>query len=435
MTAEIALLNKTAVVLAADSAVTIGQGGDAKIFNTVNKIFEISNVSPVGLMIFNRLDFMDLPLEIIAKEYRNEKGGDPFSSVQDYAESFLNFLKKDVSYGVEEEKINHIILIWDALILVEQKFQIEVKENIRKTKKVLQSKFNGILQSVLKREIQKLDNFDFSEGYKRSALDSNLKELTTNAGNDLFRFFDLTQVTKDLMYRYVARFLNKKLLSSRKTGLIFAGFGRDEICPSLVHIEIDGIVRGKLKSINCNHVDIGRDGPAAEVLGFAQDDMVQSFVNGVDPFFRAYSNQILRRAIEESAKLVVEPILRNSKKIDDVENAISVIIDGLSGEFDGLAKEYSEKSDQFIERNFTQDVKSMVRSMPKQELANLAESLIDITSLKRKVTRERETVGGDVDVAVISRAEGFVWVKRKHYFPAELNARYFVRQSNQWSTR
>ncbi len=71
----------------------------------------------------------------------------------------------------------------------------------------------------------------------------------------------------------------------------------------------------------------------------------------------------------------------------------------------------------------------MVRSMPKEELANLAESLIDITSLKRKVTRDRETVGGDVDVAVISRSEGLVWVKRKHYFPADLNSKFFGRRN------
>jgi hypothetical protein len=30
-------------------------------------------------------------------------------------------------------------------------------------------------------------------------------------------------------------------------------------------------------------------------------------------------------------------------------------------------------------------------------------------------------VGGAVDVAVISRGDGFVWLKRKHYFSQELN--------------
>jgi len=65
--------------------------------------------------------------------------------------------------------------------------------------------------------------------------------------------------------------------------------------------------------------------------------------------------------------------------------------------------------------------------MPKVELAKMAEALVELTSMKRKVTVGVETVGGPVDVAIISKSEGFVWIKRKHYFPPELNTRYFER--------
>ena len=70
----------------------------------------------------------------------------------------------------------------------------------------------------------------------------------------------------------------------------------------------------------------------------------------------------------------------------------------------------------------------MVLFMAKQELAQLAEALVNITSLKRKFSAEEETVAGPIDVAVISRSDGFVWVKRKHYFPADLNPQFFVRK-------
>jgi hypothetical protein len=39
---------------------------------------------------------------------------------------------------------------------------------------------------------------------------------------------------------------------------------------------------------------------------------------------------------------------------------------------------------------------------------------------------DTETVGGAVDVAVISKGDGFIWIKRKHYFKPELNARFFA---------
>lgn len=85
-----------------------------------------------------------------------------------------------------------------------------------------------------------------------------------------------------------------------------------------------------------------------------------------------------------------------------------------------------------IETESRKEIEDMVEFMPKPELAKMAEALIDLTSMKRKVSRGLETVGGPVDVAVISKSEGFVWVKRKHYFPAEINARFFERLKSNW---
>jgi hypothetical protein len=32
-----------------------------------------------------------------------------------------------------------------------------------------------------------------------------------------------------------------------------------------------------------------------------------------------------------------------------------------------------------------------------------------------------DTVGGETDMAVVTKHEGFKWVQRKHYYPLELN--------------
>jgi len=39
---------------------------------------------------------------------------------------------------------------------------------------------------------------------------------------------------------------------------------------------------------------------------------------------------------------------------------------------------------------------------------------------------ESESVGGPIDVALISKGDGFVWIERKHYFRAELNHHFFA---------
>jgi hypothetical protein len=51
----------------------------------------------------------------------------------------------------------------------------------------------------------------------------------------------------------------------------------------------------------------------------------------------------------------------------------------------------------------------------------MAESLVNLTSFKRHVSKESETVGGPIDVAVITKGDGFIWIKRKHYFNIKLN--------------
>jgi len=56
----------------------------------------------------------------------------------------------------------------------------------------------------------------------------------------------------------------------------------------------------------------------------------------------------------------------------------------------------------------------------------MAESLVNLTSFKRRITAETETVGGPIDVAVISKGDGFVWIKRKHYFQKDLNPAFFA---------
>ena len=66
--------------------------------------------------------------------------------------------------------------------------------------------------------------------------------------------------------------------------------------------------------------------------------------------------------------------------------------------------------------------------LSKEDLADMAESLVRMTCLKRHITTDEESVGGPVDVAVITKGDGFVWIKRKHYFSSELNYHYFKRQ-------
>ncbi len=66
--------------------------------------------------------------------------------------------------------------------------------------------------------------------------------------------------------------------------------------------------------------------------------------------------------------------------------------------------------------------------MPREEIGNLAESLIQITSLKRKIDSNLESVGGNIDVALISKGDGFIWKKRNPYFDPKINPQFLMKK-------
>ena len=64
------------------------------------------------------------------------------------------------------------------------------------------------------------------------------------------------------------------------------------------------------------------------------------------------------------------------------------------------------------------------------DIPNMAESFVSLTSLVRRMSPMEETVGGPVDVVFISKGDGLIWMKRKHYFNPDLNAHFFANYYN-----
>lgn len=59
--------------------------------------------------------------------------------------------------------------------------------------------------------------------------------------------------------------------------------------------------------------------------------------------------------------------------------------------------------------------------MPVGEVIDLANFLVETTIRFVRFTPGDATVGGPIEIAALTRHEGFKWVKRKHHYPASLN--------------
>ena len=114
----------------------------------------------------------------------------------------------------------------------------------------------------------------------------------------------------------------------------------------------------------------------------------------------------------------------------------------MEGKEDDLAKKIKDFDLSVISTEFENQLTQLKREkqiaptidtvaiLSKEDLAEMAESLIYLTYLKRRISSSEESVGGPIDVAIISKGDGFIWKKRKHYFEESLNKHFMANYFN-----
>jgi hypothetical protein len=95
-----------------------------------------------------------------------------------------------------------------------------------------------------------------------------------------------------------------------------------------------------------------------------------------------------------------------------------------------IINELRKTNNSFKQLKYIDPLMAAVATLSKGDIAEMAESLIYLTYLKRRITFAQESVGGPVDVAIISKGDGFIWIKRKHYFDPKFNPTFFKNYLN-----
>ncbi len=148
--------------------------------------------------------------------------------------------------------------------------------------------------------------------------------------------------------------------------------------------------------------------------------MACRFMEGVDPDYIEAQEEFISDLCKDFAHKIVSQL----SKYDDLEKR--KILPKLMTYGKRMTKEFSKNMKEFTEEYFINPTVEAVSRLNKNELAAMAEALVYVTSLKRKVSSDSETVAEPIDVAVISKGDGFIWIKRKHYFDPKLNPLYFI---------
>jgi hypothetical protein len=417
MTAEIAILNKSAVALAADSALTVGYGEELKTYNT-HKLFRLSEANPVGVMIFNNANLLTASWETIIKDYRKKNGEKTFDHLFDYGNDLLAFLQdnefffpRDVQdYQAIRDVLSGLIFIRD---LVD-------KGIMALGKKVKLADIAKVVQAFIESTFDVLDKAP-TPGYPadhKRAVYSRYAGAIELVIAEVFQTLPLTRHLRKKLRRIgLLLLLAPNNITGDYTGLVVAGFGEQDLHPSLQAFQIHSVVLGKLRWMTEKTHKI-KFGQEAVIQTFAQKEVVQGFMNGIHPDVGELMMSSIRKQLDESNAGVLKALPKMSAK-----NKASVEEAMKKGK-EGFETEFVKEMHSFARKNISDPVVRAVAVLPKEELATMAETLVNLTSFRRRVTLDMETVGGPIDVAVISRGDGFIWMKRRQYFDAQLNPQF-----------
>jgi hypothetical protein len=199
------------------------------------------------------------------------------------------------------------------------------------------------------------------------------------------------------------------------TGVVIAGYGEQEFFPSFKSFDCYGFLDSHFLWLEGSLSATISASKSAVIEPFATTSMINTFQMGISPDVYSKVVAATKKSLTEFAdKLrassdVIGPVQDVSGLIEDAANAHqkSWFYPSLDTHYGALAR--------------------VVGSLPVTDMAALAKSLIELESLKERVTEPSESVAGPTDVAVISKHDGFVWIERKHYFKPELNPRFSAR--------
>jgi hypothetical protein len=405
MTAEVAIMNTQGIALAADSAVTLGAG---KTYNSADKLFALSKYHPAGIMIYSSASVMDIEWETIIKSYRDFLGKKSFDTLSEYAGDFINYLAK-FPYFTEDLMKDYLRSVcFDVFSHVLSWFLDDLHDEFDGEEQIELSRIDDFFTATLRKIKEKMKK---KEDEKQLKIDEDFIDTNTEIITEMIKVvFENYQISKkqsaDLTAILKLNF-QKCCWMDKSTGIVIAGYGEREIFPAVYDFCVSGKLGKSLIYFNENIDQI--DGKHnASICPYAQTEMVHQFAKGIDPEFSGMIMEKFDAVLHSLSGLLRE---KDIQKIDGVSGLLTDYINAV------------------IDAAYKDPVLEIVACMQKSELVAMAEAMVNLTALKRHVSTDSETVGGPVDVALITKGDGFIWIKRKtNYDPVinkHLNQSYF----------
>lgn len=425
MTAEVGVLNKMGVALAADSAVSIGPDAD-KIYSSADKLFNLTESAPVGIMINGSADFLGVPWETIIKSYRKERRGKKFGKLNEYLQDFLEYVASNRRMFPAQLQKSYVgALVISYLEFVRDKVKDKLDRIAEERDGLEESDIPPIVHEAIEEEWRNVQTKAPLVGFDKEAIEVIRKQyssLVTKNLKEVFGDLPMESLSNRLLSRLVIEVLTRDYMSPFVSGVVVAGFGEDEHMPSLYSVNVEIMVNNRIRCVQTHESVITHEITAA-IVPFAQQEMVHAFLKGIDPDIEASIRLTSKNLFHGIVDLILSEVEKNDAEFG------SLLRKTVAHSIDDVLKSVHADWDELCRKHWL-PIMTIASALPKDELGSLAEALVNLTKFRRRVSEDRETVGGPIDVAVITKGDGFVWVNRKHYFDPTLNPRIIASYVN-----
>ena len=410
MTSEIVVMNQRAIALAADSAVTVSDGRTVIVRNEQRKLFNLAAGLPVGVMFFGVADLMGHPWEVLLDHFQKKGRAGPQPVMRDYASQFVGSLDHlEAFFPRERHKDEYKRLLGSifrflfklANYLHEAGNAASENDALRQAIEMVWRRYQFRDDGSPRRDLACFPP-GFGETVKRDHGDA-IEELIAYG----FANRGLDAASKQRLKEIGVFCVVKDLFLEDVTGIVFAGYGVEESYPVVVTCNVSAVVNGILKRAEIDVAAIDNELRSSISL-FADCEVTYAFLRGIelDLEVRMYGTlQVLGQKLVD--QLVgsftgVDPAQRESVRRQFHGRHLPEYV----RRFHAMMAEYQQAA-------YIDPILRVLEIATRQELADTARELVALNIFKKRIMAKRQTVGGAIDVAVISRDGGFAWVQRQ----------------------
>ncbi len=408
MITEVVVMNKTGIALAADSVISeYSDRGHKKRGNTGSQLFSISDVQPVGVMVYNNASLLGIPWETIITVFRESLGDTCFPRLEEYGFALINFLKQhNTMFPIKAQQRYFLLNFQSVCIQVKNEVELLCASSL-----VDDQRKATLCAEIVQQQLLKLSNLDDAEGLSEQQANEFVSELPEEISAVVSKVFEpwpLEQESIDQL-KQIAKLLVYKLdcENEMNSGLVIAGFGQQEFFPVMQTL----VVTGKYCDVFKWKVSGGEridNTNQALIKAFPDNRVVSGFLTGRYPEL-CLQEQGLGRVVDalstefERLRTTLNDI--KARKIP-TENLLYQLSRG-----ENLLAQY-----EFLVQSRVKEVLNILATRPIAELARIARSLAQLSLIEQKLSLKINSLAKHIDVALITKDDGFNWVNQSPQF-------------------